>query len=949
MKKATFFLQAIIFCFTIISFSFAQTIKGKITDATTGNGIEAASVMIKGTNIGTPTNSNGAFSLQAKQGSTLVISAVGYAPQQIIVNGENLTVNLNRSNTDIVDVVVVGTRGLARAKTETAVPIDVIKINQIGQPTAKMDLTSVLNMAAPSFNYNKQSGADGADHVDLGTLRGLGPDQTLVLINGKRRHTTAFVALFGTRGRGASGTDLNAFPQSAVDRIEILRDGASAQYGSDAMAGVINIILKKDINHWTINTGVAGYYDTKFNASKFNAGNQYVSGDKIDGQTFSLSATNGFAVGNSGGYVSFALDVLTQGKTFRQADTTNWKTNKDALPYINGGRRAFGDGSVNTYGASYNMELPVKDTKTTFYSFGTVNTKESDAFAYSRNFSAKPERFPVTLGGNLIFVPGIMQRTNDGETYYNPHIGTNINDASIALGLKGTSVHNWNWDASIATGKNDFQYNGNGTFNASLQGNTTKNTFDDGGFRFRQTTVNLDFSKAFKTVASGLNVGYGFEYRHEKYKINKGEEASWQSYNQDDFTFPNLDPTDVRKLAPGSQGFPGFSPNDTITATRHNFSAYADAELNISKAWLVDLAVRGEKYNDFGNVLTYKFATRVKAADNFNIRASASTGFRAPSLQQINFSNTLTSFSNGALVQSRIARNGDALSSAAGIPKLKQETSVNASAGFAWKAMKGLTITVDGYMIKVKDRVVLSGLFSDQDPTLPASFISQLNTLGVSTAQFFTNAVNTTNYGLDVVIDYSKKWSNKSFKALLAGNLQSINVDDINVPASLNTNTLNQKTFFSDREIAFLKASAPNAKFSLGLEYSVNKLGVGSHLTYFGDVKLTGFGDGSIGTDNPNYAGINPQQYSDADPTKAVPEIFDYKPKLVTDLFASYQFSKKVSLFVGADNVFNVHPNFGINPLAKKAAGDNETGGAWDSVQMGFNGRKLFTKLVLNF
>ncbi len=925
----------LLFTVTIIFAQKQYTIK--IVDAKTGSPVENASAQVAATKKGATTNAAGTLTIQAKEGDEVIISSVGYTNKTLQLGSMNdIEVLLEAAQQDLVDVVVLGTRGTPRAKTETAVPIDVIKINQVGQPTAKMDLTSVLNMAAPSFNYNKQSGADGADHVDLGTLRGLGPDQTLVLINGKRRHTTALVALFGTRGRGASGTDLNAFPQSAVDRIEILRDGASAQYGSDAMAGVINIILKKDINHWTINTGLAGYYDTKFNAANFNAGNQYVSSNKIDGQTFTFSATNGFNVGNNGGFVSFALDVLTQGKTYRQVDTANWKTNKDALPFINKGRRAFGDGSVNTFGASYNMELPIKNSRSTFYSFGTVNNKESDAYAYSRNFSAKPERFPVTLGGALIFVPGIMQRTNDGETYYNPHIGTNINDASIALGLKGTTARNWNWDASVTTGKNDFQFNGSGTFNASSQGNTTKTRFDDGGFRFRQATVNLDFSKSFKTIANGLNIGYGLEYRSEKYTINKGEDASWKGYYADEIVFPNqignTPPDSSRALATGSQGFPGFSPTDTITAKRDNFSAYLDAELNISKAWLVDVAVRGEKYSDFGNVLTYKLATRIKAADNFNIRGSVSTGFRAPSLAQINFSNTITSFSSGQLVQSRIANNADAITKSLGIPNLKQETSFNSSLGFAWKPMKGLTVTIDGYMVKVKDRVVLSGLFSN-DPSLPISFNNQLDRLGVTTAQFFTNAVNTTNYGLDIVLDYTKRWGSKSLKLLLAGNIQNLTLDAINVPAALNTNDANRKNFYGDRDIAFLKASAPPSKFNLSAEYGLKKFSFGTHITTFGKIQLLGFGDVS----------------SDANPSVTVPEIYNYNAKVVTDLFASYKFSKKISFFIGADNIFNIHSELGINPLAKSAAGDTENGGPWDSVQMGFNGRKLFSKLVLNF
>lgn len=919
MKKLLFSIYLLL----TASFVFAQQLYTiKAIDAKTGSSIENASAIITAIKKGATTNAAGTLTIQAKEGDEVQISSIGYTNKTIQL-GSNTTVEvlLVADQQDLQDVVVLGTRGTPRAKTETAVPIDVIKINQVGTPTAKMDLTSVLNMAAPSFNYNKQSGSDGADHVDLGTLRGLGPDQTLVLINGKRRHNTALVALFGTRGRGASGTDLNAFPQIAVDRIEILRDGASAQYGSDAIAGVMNIILKKDINHWTINTGWSGYYDDQFNASKFNAGNQYVSEGKIDGQIFTLSATNGFNLGNNGGFVSFGLSALTQGKTFRQADTLNWKTDKNTVPFINAGRRAFGDGSVKTYGASYNMELPIKNTNATFYSFGIVNTKESDAYAYTRNLSWNPERFPTDASGNTIFVPSIMQKANDGETYFNPRIGTIINDASIAIGIKGKTNTNWNWDASITTGKNDFQFSGYQTFNSTLIGNTTKNYFEDGGFKFRQATVNVDFSKSFKTVANGLNIGYGFEYRNEKYTINKGEEASFKSY--DNVVVPGTQ---------GAQGFPGFSQLDTITATRNNVSGYLDAELNISKAWLVDVAVRGENYSDFGSVLTYKFATRLKVSDEFNLRGSASTGFRAPSLAQINFSNTNSSFYQGNLVQSRISRNGDALSKGAGIEKLKQETSINTSVGFAWKPIKGLTFTVDGYMVKIKDRVVISGLFAS-DPSLPSGFNSELANLGVTTAQFITNAVNTTNIGLDIVIDYTKKINNGTLKVLLAGNIQKAKVDEINVPAALKGTASNIETFYSKRDVAFIESSAPTSKFNLNIDYNRKKIGYNLSFSTFGNMKMIGFGDVP----------------SDLNPSVNVEGVYNYSTKVTTNFAVSYKVSKAISVSVGADNVFNVHPDFSLNPFAKNALGYNESGGAWDSVQMGYNGRKLFSKLVLNF
>jgi iron complex outermembrane receptor protein len=248
-------------------------------------------------------------------------------------------------------------------------------------------------------------------------------------------------------------------------------------------------------------------------------------------------------------------------------------------------------------------------------------------------------------------------------------------------------------------------------------------------------------------------------------------------------------------------------------------------------------------------------------------------------------------------------------------------------------------------MVKVKNRIVLSGLFSRSDSTLPPSFTNQIPA-DVTTVQFFANAVSTTNYGLDIIADYSKSWGKSNFKALLAGNIQSMTVDAIHVPPALSGTKLNQKTFFSDREEAFLVASAPKQKFALSLQYDVNNFGIGTHITYYGKVVLLGFGD--ITADNPNQTGINPMVPTDADPNVYVPEQFNYDGKVVTDLFGLYKFSKQITLYAGVDNLFNVHPDIGVNPLAKGWAGDNESGGPWDSVQMGFNGMRLFVKLSFN-
>lgn len=936
-----------------------QVVTGKVID-NNGQPLRDVSIRSRKTGNGTTSASDGSFSLSVGADDQLEITIIGYLPQTISLNGKtSLSITMIQSDIDLGQVVVVGTRGGGRVKTESPVPVDVININKVGVSTARMDLTSVLNYSAPSFNYNKQSGADGADHIDLGTLRGLGPDQTLVLVNGKRRHQTAFVGLFGTRGRGNSGVDMNSFPQIAVERIEILRDGASAQYGSDAMAGVINVVLRKDINQWNVNAGWSGYYDTKYNANKTKATNQYYYGDKLDGNTFTFSANNGFALGNNGGVFNFSLDFLTQGKTFRQVADTNISTNPKALP-PNYGRRAFGDGSVTTAGAIYNLELPTSASKkTSFYSFGGYNFKSSDAYAYSRNWNnptgnpflgTRPDRFPVDASGDLLYVPSIMHTATNGEIYYNPHIQTHIKDMSFAAGIKGDAGNDWDWDLSNTLGKNDFTYFGDKTFNASKIGVTTPNHFDDGGFNFLQNTLNLDFNKFFKGVGEGLNFALGAEYRYERYSIYKGEESSYTGY---------ANPFDQ---APGAQGFPGFSPADVVKANRSTVSAYSELTLDVTKQWLIDMAIRFENYSDFGFVNTSKVATRYKLTDNFNLRGSLSTGFRAPSLQQKNFSNTLTSFSGGNLVQSRIARNGDPITKSVGIPDLKEETSINGSMGFTWKPVRNLTFTVDGYLVQVKNRIVLSGLFSVDDNTLPADFISQLQAIDASTAQFFDNAVNTTNVGLDLVIDYTRKWNNQSFTALLAGNLQNMKVDDIIVPEKLNDTYAHRKTFFSDREEAFLKASAPRSKFSLSFDYGINKFNVGTHITFFGKVRSLGFGwtglASQAGTGGPgdpdisgSFTGIDPYVDIDgfSDQVHVTPEVFNYKGKVTTDIYASYKFSRKISLFLGADNLFNVHPDFAAVPNARYEAFDNETGGPWESVQMGFNGMRLFTKLAFTF
>jgi len=921
-----------------------NTLKGKVTDQN-GEPLVGVTVSERGTSNGTTTGADGTYTLRTSRPDAVIVFAyTGYATQEVVTDGRaEVNILMEQDDTLLDQIVIVGTRRANRTQTETPVPVDIINVNQVTLTTARADVTSLLNATAPSFNYNKQSGSDGADHIDLATLRGLGPDQTLVLVNGKRRHQTAFIAVFGARGRGNSGTDLSAIPVQAIDRVEILRDGASAQYGSDAIAGVMNIILKKNVRHFSADFGMSGYYDKKHNpVFEPDQAGLYEVGDnkKFDGQLYTIGANYGLPLGKQGGFVNLTLNYANQAKTFRQE--------LDGVLPTNIYRRAHGDASMTGFGGMFNAEIPIKSNdRLTLYTFGGYNRKESDAFAFTRNFSDNPERFP-TDGTDLIEVPGIIKLSSDEEYYFNPHIQTEIQDISFAAGLKGQFGEDWNWDASNATGYNNFHFFGDKTFNAGLGAGQTN--FDDGGFKFLQNTTNLNFSKLYTDIMSGLNVAFGAEYRFENYQLFAGEQASYAQYGSNIFSVDSLfndlnefEGLDTTYRPAGAQGFPGYQPNDVVDATRSCVGVYGDVELDVTDKWLVGVAVRLENYSDFGFTPNFKLASRYKLADNFNLRGSVSTGFRAPSLQQINFSSTFTTVQGGTIAEVKIAPNSSIITKAAGIPELTEEKSLNASVGFSFKPMRELTVTVDGYLVQVKDRVVLSGQFSADDPDLDPSFTGTLKSQNVSAAQFFANAVNTTNKGVDIVIDYNRRRGDSHFRALLAGNFQKMTIDKINFPELLDETEALRKAFLSDREQKFILASAPPVKLAATLEYGIRQFTIGTRFNYFGEITLLGYGD----SDAPNSS-ITPTVPTN-DGMRYVPDEFVYGGKLVPDIYVAWKFNEHFTLNLGVDNFLNIHPDLGYVPLASDWAFNNETGGPWDAVQMGGNGLRAFTRLAVNF
>jgi iron complex outermembrane receptor protein len=923
MNRCIFRLFLSLLFFPMCLAAQKKPLRGVVVDQT-GAPLAKATVRLKGQSQAVSTNAAGEFTLEAAQGETVEASAVGFRPGEATVGVENfLIIRLQPAETTLQDVVLVGTRGGGRVRMETPVPVDVVNMGQAALPTGRMDVTSILNFSVPSFNYNKQTGADGADHIDLATLRGLGPDQTLVLLNGKRRHQTAFVGVFGTRGRGNSGTDLSAIPVTAIDRVEVLRDGASAQYGSDAIAGVINIVTKKNTGRLTGNMGWSGYLDGEFNPAVKPELDQYIYENKLDGNAFSFNANYGVDIGNQG-FLNITGNFIAQGKTYRQALGTD-PNGEDYLP-TNIYRRAHGDGSMTGGGAFLNMELPMQG-KNTFYAFGGLNYKASDAYAFTRNWSARPDRFPTNASGGLLFVPSIMRVSADADTFFNPRIKTNITDGSLAAGVRGGDESAWTWDLSNTFGYNNFHFFGEKTFNASLGSGQT--SFDDGGFSFLQNTVNANFNRKYYTVASGLNLAAGAEFRYERYKLYAGEEASYRNY----------DPTGNK--ASGAQGFPGYQPGDETTDNRSVFGAYVDAELDLTPAFLVSGALRAEYYNDFGFTLNYKLASRLKLSRDVSLRGSFSTGFRAPSLAQVNFSSTFTTVAGGQIQEVRIVPNYLDITRAAGIPELTQEKSINASLGFTWKASPSLTFTVDGYLVNVKDRVVLTGQFDATDPDLNQALAQELQDANIALAQFFANAVDTKNRGIDIVADYNKRWNNRSrFRGLFTLNFQDMEISSINVPAELSGSEFLRNSFLSDREQAFILASAPKLKFGLNLEYGYGLWTLGTRITHFGKVTLLGYGEDGLGI-NPqvpldNGSGLTPDQYI-------------YSGKTPVDIYLGVMLNKALTLHAGADNVFNIHPDLGVAPGAKGWAFNNETGGPWDAVQMGGNGRRLFVRLGFSF
>jgi iron complex outermembrane recepter protein len=884
MKKALLFLVLIPY---VNILSSQHLLRGKVTDAQ-NQALHGVSVIEKGTNNGVFTDNDGSFSISYKdENSIIAFSFVGLVGQEITV-GKQSEVNIMLISNNVLGMVeIVGSRRPDRTATESVVPVDIIEVSRLLTTLGQPDVNQMLQYVAPSFNSNKQSGADGADHIDPATLRGLGPDQTLVLINGKRRHQSSLINIFGSRGRGNTGTDLNAIPISAIDHIEILRDGAAAQYGSDAIAGVINIVLKSNVEEFT------GNYTTGVRNSSPPGKYDVLKEDKaFDGRLTQLNGNYGTKIGDKG-FVNVTLDYSKLDHTYRRADPTKFENGVY--------RNKFGDAASENFGTYFNSSFST-GKNTEIYMFGGFNYRFTDAYAFSR--AADEER-------------NVLEIYPHG---FDPQIQSVITDKSLSVGMK-TLISGWKVDVNNTFGANSFHYMVDSTLNSSLI-EKSPTRFDAGGFSLAQNTTVLDISRFFPEIAKGLNVAFGAEHRIEIYQIAAGEEASYKTYGHPvfsiDTTFSDpgvIESIDTTFRPGGSQGFPGFQPGNELKESRSNFGGYVDLELDVTKKFTVSAASRFEQYSDFGNTLNGKLASRYKISDNFSVRGSVSSGFRAPSLAQLYFNSTFTDIVAGQAIDKIIAKNNSPITRELGIPALKQEVSTNAGLGFTAK-VKALTLTLDAYYVQIKDRIVLTGAFYSDDDIIG----DDLKKLNIGAAQFFTNAVNTTSKGVDAILTYSAIFSGKqNLKFSVAANFNDMVIDKIYTNQKLQGK---EGTYFGLREQYFLLASAPKSKVNFGVDYLKGNFFANLKITRFGKVELINWNDNGDNTVDPG-------------------ELDTYNPKITTDLSAGYNL-KNFTFTIGGVNILNVYPD-------KMDPGLTESGGIWDAVQMGFSGAFYFAKVGLRF
>ncbi|MES2517724.1 MAG: TonB-dependent receptor [Bacteroidota bacterium] len=888
-----------------VSDTIEDKVTGKVT-AEKGEVLPGVSVMVKGTSRGTVTNNEGGFTIAAQEGDVLILSFVGFEKQEVKITSvsQAIVVILREDISQLGEVVVVGSRStVARTNVERPVPVDVISAKEL-QTTGQTELGQQVQFMSPSFNSAKNGINGVANYADPASLKGLSPDQMLVLVDGKRRHQFAALNSNVTVGKGTVVTDMNSIPSLALERMEILRDGAAAQYGSDAIAGIANLVLKKSVNNGTaqIQYGVT----SKGDGGGYTVGLNY--GFDL-GKKASLNITGSYQdVKGTDRSDAYNPQPITGG-TYTGIYTNVAATDQALLK----SRGVWGDGTYGSfhptsYGSNamksgqvfYNLDVPLTK-EWTLYSFGGFSQKDVFAQAFLRTALAtsgtsNPDLYP------------------DG---YVPQLpGTSV-DLSSFVGVKRKTSTGWNWDFSTGYGKNYLDQSAKNSSNASLGASSPKD-FYIGRIGFGQSLTEINASKTMLGVmgTKSLNLAFGGQYRVDNFTLVAGDEASYQ-----------VGPLSATKnKTPGSQGRVGIDKADATDKSRSNLGLYLDVESDISNRLLVAGALRYENYSDFGSNFSGKLASRIKITDNFSIRGSINKGFRAPLLQQIANAATTSTVQNGVIRSTKQLPSDDPRLAKIGIEDPKPETSWNYNLGVTAKLGSNFLLTVDAYQIDITDRIIVTeNLNVNNIAALKANFA------GFQEITFFTNAINTGTKGIDLVASYKQALGAKS--KLTASIALTVNKTEITgvkaTPAALQLDTKTPILLIDTVSRALIETSQPHSKILVSLGYQIGKLSVNLRSSYFGEVTAWE----KLSKPNPGTSNLHQSQ--------------TFAGKNLFDVSVVYNLNKFLSITLGGNNITDVYPDKVYSNYLSYSNG--QVPYTRNANQFGFNGSYYYGNLMFKF
>jgi iron complex outermembrane recepter protein len=882
MVKAARFYALLALLFTA-SITWAQsTLKGSVKDAS--GGLPGVSIAIKGTTTGTISDGDGNYTLKLPNGThDIVFSFIGFTPvtKSVTVNNSEVTLDvvLSAGDNALGEVVIsTGSRNTQRTVTDSPLPIDILNSSDL-RSTGQQSFDKALQYRVPSFNSVNTPVNDATTLLDPYEIRNMGPSRTLILINGKRKNLSSLLYVQFSPGRGETGVDLSAIPNDAIKRVEILRDGASAQYGSDAIAGVMNVILKDkyEYSSLNVNTGMTHKGDGATYGVSLNSGSNV--GDKgFLNYTIALSQQDNavrsgkihlpteiatFGNGDGGPQDKLITKYLTDFPTGGNLNGTGEITAAKFL--INGGV------NIGEKGQLYANAAMVKKYVLSNANFRTPywrqdrgllhNPTDNNGFNYITNDTRAFKPHPVTGAG------GDSADLYKGYIGYMPTFEGDLTDYNATIGVKN-EIDGWKHDVSLTVGGNEQLYTVNNTVNRGL-GKASPTRFKPGGYGFKHTVGNFDISKS---ITPEFGIAFGMEARSETFSIYAGDTASYRGE--------------------GSNSFPGLDAVNAGSNSRFNIGGYVDLSYDITKEFMVNGTFRTEKYSDFGAANVYKLSTRYKLPSEIGvIRGSLSTGFRAPTLHQIYAQSVQASFANSTILLSGLFNNRSAQARALGVPNLKPEYSTNISIGVALTPLKNLSVSLDYYNIDVKDRIVYSSSIGTNTPGTALYDILQKG--GLKSVQFFINGIETRTSGLDVVASYRNiEVGDGKLHANLAGNFVLGN-EIVGTPAEPAAISAANSSILNTQIKSLLTESRPQYKVIFGLDYLMGAWSFNLNNTLFGPTAFRDL-DNSPNGDDMLYM-------------KAV-----FQPAVVTDLSVGYSLNKNVSLGVNINNIFNVLPKWDI-------------------------------------